>query len=57
VQRRAVLVNFTDQPVALGDFAADSGHGGWVVDLASDGRGEGRPLGCHLGSNQAVLLR
>ncbi len=49
--RRTVAVNFTGapRPVPLdGD--------GWVVEVASDGAGEGRPWSGRLGADQAVVL-
>ena len=58
--RRTVLVNFTGQPidiVEVSELTLRPDGSRLVVDIASDGRGEGRPLGPRLGSDQAVLLR
>jgi alpha-glucosidase len=51
--RRAVAVNFTgtEQQVAL------PGPGSWVIEVASDGEGEGRRWTGRLGADQAVVLR
>ena len=49
--RRLVAVNFTDAAV---DIALS---GDWVVEVASDGRGEGDRATGRLAPDQAVLLR
>ena len=49
--RRLVAVNFTDAAV---DIAL---NGDWVVEVASDGRGEGERATGRLAPDQAVLLR
>jgi len=49
--RRAVLVNFTRK--AIGAPVADR----WLVEVASDGFGEGYPYEGRLGPDQAVILR
>jgi alpha-glucosidase len=50
-ERRCVVVNFTDQPLGV-ELVGD-----WVVDIATDGHGEGRAYAGWVGSNQALLLR
>jgi alpha-glucosidase len=45
-----VLVNFTAAAVELPDV-------GGVIEVASDGRGEGDPFTGSLGPDQAVVLR
>jgi alpha-glucosidase len=47
--RRLVLVNCTAEPARC--------EAGGVVEVASDGDGEGRPFGGRLGPDQAVVLR
>ena len=49
--RRAVAVNFTQsvRQLSLGE--------GWVVEVSSDGEGEGQPWSGRLGPDQAVALR
>lgn len=49
--RRVVMVNFADEPRAV------PLEGGWIVEVASDGRGEGERYGGELAAEQAVLLR
>jgi alpha-glucosidase len=48
---RLVLVNFGDEERAA---AVD---GDWVVQVASDGKGEGQPYAGTLSGAQAVVLR
>lgn len=58
-ERWVVLINFTDDSVVL------DGPAGWtaatgphpVVEIASDGDGEGRPFAGRLRPDQAVVLR
>ena len=49
--RRAVLVNFTSEPIAV------RLEGSWRIEVASDGRGEGAAYAGRLAADQAVLLR
>jgi hypothetical protein len=49
--RRLVAVNFTDAPCDLG--LRDE----WVVEVASDGNGEGARASGRLGADTAVVLR
>jgi alpha-glucosidase len=49
--RRRVLINFTGEDVAV------PLEGVWMVDVASDGAGEGGPYGGRLAADQAVVLR
>jgi alpha-glucosidase len=51
--RRVVLLNFTAEPVPV----PPGGAGAASVEVSSDGRGEGAPLGATLGPDQAVILR
>ncbi len=55
--RRVVLVNFVAEPVDVTEQSEQTEHGRLVVDLASDGAGEGRPFSGRLGPDQAVILR
>ncbi len=50
--RRRVLVNFTEAPVAVGDLAA-----GWITSVATDGAGEGAAAPTELAADQALVLR
>jgi len=49
--RRVVAVNFACEPVGV------DVEGEWVVEVASDGTGEGGPFGGTLAGDAAVLLR
>jgi alpha-glucosidase len=49
--RRRVLVSYVTDPRAV------EGHDGWVVEVASDGEGEGSPFPGILRPDQAVILR
>jgi alpha-glucosidase len=51
--RRTVLVNFTAEPV---EVPAELTAGG-VVEVASDGRGEGEPFSGRLPADAAIVLR
>jgi alpha-glucosidase len=51
--RRVVLLNFTAEPVPV----SPGSTGAASVEVSSDGRGEGAPLGATLGPDQAVILR
>ena len=55
--RRAVLVNFTDRPVELEGTEALGATAGWIVEVASDGVGEGSRNVGRLGPDQALWLR
>lgn len=55
-ERRIVLVGFTQErsgPLLL----PDAPDGSWVVEVSSDGVGEGADFPGHLGPGQAVVLR
>ena len=56
-ERRAVLVNFTDEAIALDGTEALGLTSGWVVEVSSDRGGEGSPFTGRLGPDQAVWLR
>ncbi|HEX2047374.1 MAG TPA: alpha-amylase family glycosyl hydrolase [Acidimicrobiales bacterium] len=49
--RRAVLLNFTDGPVEV------ALEGEWLVEVASDGTGEGERFAGWVGSDAAAILR
>jgi alpha-glucosidase len=49
--RRRVVVNFTSDP------ARYQPDGQWVVEVATDGGGEGRPFDGTLGPDATCLLR
>jgi alpha-glucosidase len=49
--QRVVIVNYTDAPV---EVALDAGY---VVEVASDGAGEGRPYAGRVAASGAVILR
>ena len=55
--RRVVLVNFTDASVDLEGTEALGAAGGWTVEVASDGVGEGTAFAGRLGPDQALWLR
>ena len=55
--RRVVLVNFTDATVDLEGTEALGAGGGWTVEVASDGVGEGTTFAGRLGPDQALWLR
>ena len=50
--RRRVLVNFTEAPVAVAELTA-----GWSVAVSTDGHGEGAEAPAELAPDQAVVLR
>jgi alpha-glucosidase len=49
--RRTVVVNYTDAAVEVAIA------GSWTVQVASDGRGEGRSYEGVVGASQALVLR
>jgi alpha-glucosidase len=49
--RRAVIVNFTDEPRRVGV------DGDWTVEVASDGAGEGGRYEGAVAGDQALVLR
>ena len=55
--RRVVLVDFTDASVDLEGTEALGATGGWTVELASDGVGEGTAFAGRLAPDQALWLR
>ncbi len=55
--QRLVLVNFTDATVELPAAPPPDGWQRWIVQVASDGQGEGQPYSGTLGPDQALLLR
>ena len=55
--RRVVLVNFTDETIALDGTEAYGAAAGWVVEVASDRTGEGAPFSGRLPPDQALWLR
>lgn len=54
---RVVLVNFTDAPVDLEGTEVLAAAGTSVVEVASDGSGEGSPFDGRLAPEQALVLR
>ena len=55
--RRVVLVNFTSRTVDLEGTEALAASSATVVEVASDGIGEGATFADRLGADQAVVLR
>ena len=55
--QRWVLVNFTGEPVDVGGSGAGAMPSGTVVEVASDGAGEGAAFSGRLGADQSVWLR
>jgi alpha-glucosidase len=57
-ERWVVLINFTDDSVVVDNVASWTAAGeDPMVELASDGYGEGQPFSGRLGPDQAVVLR
>ncbi|OWY58832.1 hypothetical protein B7486_77850, partial [cyanobacterium TDX16] len=56
VDRRLVLVSFTDTTTGPLDLPAPP-DGKWIVEVSTDGAGEGEPFTGVLGPDQAVVLR
>jgi alpha-glucosidase len=54
--RRVVLVSFTDVTSARLSLPTPP-HGEWIVEVSTDGEGEGKPFTGALGPDQAVVLR
>ena len=52
-ETRTVLVNFTEAPVRVPAARPDK----TIVEVASDGAGEGLPYSGTLGPDQALILR
>ena len=51
-----VLINFTDQPVELGEEQLLASSDAGTVAVSSDGVGEGRRFGGRLAADQAVII-